>query len=69
MREIGPTYYFAPPRIFENMLTSVHIRMEDASPLKQKLFNYFMGVAKETGVALTNGEQVSLGARIKHLVG
>ncbi len=69
MREIGPTYYFAPPRIFENMLTSVHIRMEDASPLKQKLFHYFMGVAKETGVALTNGEQVSLGARIKHWLG
>ena len=69
MREIGPTYYFAPPRIFENMLTSVHIRMEDASPFKQKLFHYFMGVAQVTGVALTNGEQVAFGARLKHWLG
>jgi len=69
MREIGPTYYFAPPRIFENMLTSVSIRMEDASALKQKMFHYFMGVARETGVALINDQSVSLGARIKHWFG
>ena len=31
LREIGPTYYFAPPRVFENLLTQVMIRMEDAS--------------------------------------
>ena len=30
MREIGPTFYFAPPRVFEQMLTRVMIRMEDA---------------------------------------
>jgi len=69
MREIGPTYYFAPPRIFENMLTSVSIRMEDASDLKQKMFHYFMGVARETGVALINGQSVSAGARFKHWLG
>jgi long-chain acyl-CoA synthetase len=69
MREIGPTYYFAPPRIFENMLTSVSIRMEDASAFKQKMFHYFMGVAKETGVALINGEQVSLGEKLKYWLG
>ncbi len=69
MREIGPTYYFAPPRIFENMLTSVSIRMEDASPIKQKLFHYFMNLAKKTGIALVNGEKVSLLERAKHWVG
>ena len=30
LKEIGPTYYFAPPRVFEGLLTSVMIRMEDA---------------------------------------
>ena len=30
MREIGPTYYFAPPRVLEALLTQVTIRMEDA---------------------------------------
>jgi long-chain acyl-CoA synthetase len=42
LREIGPTYYFAPPRVFENLLTQVMIRMEDAAPIKRRLFNYFM---------------------------
>ncbi len=69
MREIGPTYYFAPPRIFENMLTSVSIRMEDASKMKQKLYHYFMAFAKETGVALVNGDSVSVGNRLKHWLG
>ncbi len=69
MREIGPSYYFAPPRIFENMLTSVSIRMEDASAFKQKLFHYFMAVAKKTGVALINGEAVSARERFKYWLG
>ena len=49
LREIGPTYLFAPPRIFENMLTNVMIRMEDAGDLKYGMFNYFMDFAKDTG--------------------
>jgi long-chain acyl-CoA synthetase len=49
MREIGPTYYFAPPRVFENLLTTVMIRMEDASAIKRKVFHYFMDVAKRCG--------------------
>ncbi len=69
MREIGPTYYFAPPRIFENMLTSVSIRMEDASAFKQKMFHYFMGVAKKTGVALINGDDVSAAEKFKYWLG
>ena len=35
MREIGPTYYFAPPRVLEALLTQVTIRMEDASWVKR----------------------------------
>jgi long-chain acyl-CoA synthetase len=46
MREIGPTYFFAPPRIFENILTTVMIRMEDAGSLKRAMFHYFMEVAR-----------------------
>ncbi|PIE09667.1 MAG: long-chain fatty acid--CoA ligase [Rhodobacterales bacterium] len=49
MREIGPTYFFAPPRVFENQLTNVMIRMEDAGPLKYALFHHFMDFAKEKG--------------------
>ncbi|MDI9336758.1 MAG: AMP-binding protein [Gammaproteobacteria bacterium] len=46
-KEIGPTYFFAPPRIFEDMLTNVMIRMEDASTIKHRVFHYFMNLAKK----------------------
>ena len=49
LKEIGPTYYFAPPRVFEGLLTSVMIRMEDAGFIKRKMFQYFMSVAKRVG--------------------
>lgn len=60
LREIGPTYYFAPPRVYENMLTQVMIRMEDASSIKRHLFHYFMNHAKKVGVDILNGEPVSM---------
>lgn len=52
MREIGPTYYFAPPRVFENLLTQVMIRMEDAGWIKRHVFHYFMEVARRSGPAI-----------------
>jgi long-chain acyl-CoA synthetase len=59
LREIGPTYYFAPPRVFEQQLTSVMIRMEDSGRLKQRLFHHFMAVARRVGPALLDGKPVS----------
>ena len=41
LRELGPTAWLAPPRIWENMLTSVQVRATNASFLKRKLFDYF----------------------------
>ncbi|MCV2881913.1 long-chain fatty acid--CoA ligase [Actibacterium sp. XHP0104] len=61
LREIGPTYYFAPPRIFETMLTSVMIRMEDASPFKKRLFDKYMAVARKVGPAILDGKNVTGG--------
>jgi long-chain acyl-CoA synthetase len=69
LREIGPTYYFAPPRVFEGLLTSVMIRMEDAGKLKQKLFHYFMGVAKRCGGAILDGKPVGAGDRLQYWLG
>jgi long-chain acyl-CoA synthetase len=60
MREIGPTYYFAPPRVLENLLTQVSIRMEDASRFKRWLYHGFMRVAGRVGGALLDGKPVSL---------
>ena len=69
LREIGPTYYFAPPRVFEGILTSVTIRMLDAGKFKQKMFNYFMKVAKKTGVAMLDGKEVTGKERFLYWLG
>jgi len=69
MREIGPTYYFAPPRVLENLLTQVSIRMEDASRVKRWLYAYFMRVAERVGGAILDGKRVSLVDRMLYSVG
>jgi long-chain acyl-CoA synthetase len=69
LREIGPTYYFAPPRTLELLLTRVMIRMEDAGFLKRKLFHYFIGVARKYGERILNREPVSLGGRMLYAIG
>jgi long-chain acyl-CoA synthetase len=60
LKEVGPSYYFAPPRVFEGLLTSVMIRMEDAGALKRKVFHYFMGVAQRVGPVKMDGKPVGL---------
>ncbi len=69
LREIGPTYYFAPPAIFETMLTQMMIRIEDASAIKQKMFHYFIGVAKRCGVEIMEKKPVSLVDRLLYKIG
>jgi long-chain acyl-CoA synthetase len=69
LREIGPTFYFAPPRTLEVLLTRVMIRMEDAGAFKRKLFNYFIGVARRYGERILNGQPVPLGGRLLYALG
>ena len=69
LREIGPTYYFAPPRVFENMLTQVMIRMEDAGAIKRGMFHYFMDVAKRCGAEILDGRPVVLADRLRYALG
>jgi len=70
MREIGPTYYFAPPRVFENLLTQVMIRMEDAARIKRALFQYFLGVARRCGAEILDRKPgVSLMDRALYALG
>jgi long-chain acyl-CoA synthetase len=66
LREIGPTYYFAPPRVFETQLTNVMIRMEDAGRFKKWLFDKFMAVGRRVGPRLLDGEDVSFGDRLQY---
>ncbi|QPH53036.1 AMP-binding protein [Pontivivens ytuae] len=69
LREVGPTYFFAPPRFFEGLLTNVMIRMEDAGKIKQKLFHHYMEVAKRVGPKMLDGEPLSFGERLNYAIG
>jgi len=69
LREIGPTFYFAPPRVFEQMLTRVMIRMEDAAPIKRRLFHYFLRVARRYGEAILDGRPAPLVGRLLYALG
>jgi long-chain acyl-CoA synthetase len=69
LKEVGPTYYFAPPRVFEGLLTSVMIRMEDASSLKRRMFQAFMDLAKRVGPALMDGTAVGLADKLLYKLG
>ena len=69
LKEVGPTYYFAPPRVFEGLLTSVMIRMEDASRIKRALFQYFMNVARRVGPATMDGKPVGLLDKLQYALG
>ncbi len=69
LKEVGPTYYFAPPRIFEGLLTSVTIRMEDASRLKKWLYKHFMAVAQRVGPTLMSGKPVGVLDRLHYALG
>lgn len=69
LREIGPTYYFAPPRVFENLLTTVMIRMEDAGAIERKIFSHFMDVARRCGADMLDGKPVPAGDRFQYWLG
>ncbi len=69
MREIGPSYYFAPPRVLEALLTQVSIRMEDAGRFKRVMYRYFMDVAQRVGGAILDARQVGPGDRLRYALG
>jgi long-chain acyl-CoA synthetase len=69
LREIGPTYYFAPPRVLENLITQVTIRMEDAAAPKRRMFQSFMTLARRVGPALIDHRPVGLVDRLLYRLG
>jgi long-chain acyl-CoA synthetase len=68
-REIGATYAFAPPRVYENLLTLTMVRMEDAGALKRKMVSFFLAFARRWGERILNREPVPGWARLGYWVG
>jgi len=69
LRELGPTTLLAPPRIWENMLTSVQVRAADASPLKRWVFDRFHGVAERVEILRSEGKPIPSGLRLLYALG
>jgi long-chain acyl-CoA synthetase len=69
VHEIGPTYFFAPPRIWENLLTTVMIRIEDAAWIKRKMFHFFMRVAQRVGGRKLAKQPVGVGDALLYWLG
>jgi len=68
-REIGTSYAFAPPRIYENLITLTMVRMADAGWLKRKMFEFFIAHARKWGEKILNKEKVPLHARLIYWLG
>ena len=68
-REIAPTYFFAPPRVYENLLTQIMVRMEDAGRLKKAMFHYFLKVARRSGEKILDGKPAGLKERLLYAIG
>jgi long-chain acyl-CoA synthetase len=68
-REIAPTYFFAPPRVYENLLTAIMVRMEDAGRLKKRMFHYFVKVARRSGERILDGKPVGFQERLLYWLG
>ncbi|HSG94370.1 MAG TPA: AMP-binding protein, partial [Afifellaceae bacterium] len=68
-REIGPSYFFSPPRVFETLLTLIMVRMEDAGAFKRRMFDFFMDVARRSGEKILNGESVPFTDRLLYRLG
>ncbi|MGB0844267.1 MAG: AMP-binding protein [Alphaproteobacteria bacterium] len=66
LRELGPTYYFAPPRVFEQLLTTVMVRMDDAGRIKRWMFDKSLATAKRVGNKLIDGESVGFVDKLKY---
>ena len=69
LNELGPTFFFAPPRIFENILTNVMIRMADAGWPKRKMFHAFMAVARRAGTRILDRQPVPWRDRLLYALG
>lgn len=68
IREIGPKVMFSPPRIWENMVSQIQVKMEDSTPLKQRLYNWALPIGYEMADTRFRKEEPSLGLKIRYFL-
>jgi len=69
LRELGPNAMLAPPRIWENMLTTMQVKGDDATPTKRRVFEYFRSLAERCELKRTDGKPLSLAEKLGLMVG
>jgi long-chain acyl-CoA synthetase len=69
LRELGPTAFLAPPRIWESMLTTVQVRAADATPLKRRVFEHFQAAAQQAEILRSEGKPVPTWLRLACALG
>ena len=69
LKEVGPTYFFAVPRIWENLLTTVMIRIEDAAWVKRAMVHFFLRLAQRIERQRLNRRPVPLWPRLLYPLG
>ena len=69
LREIGPTYFFAPPGIYQRILTTAMIRIEDCAGPKRRMVRFFLDLARRVERRRLAGKPVPPGERLLHAVG
>ena len=65
IREIGPTIMFSPPRIWENMTSTVQVKVMDASALKRRMYDWALPVGYAYSDAVFRKEAIPPLLRLK----
>jgi long-chain acyl-CoA synthetase len=69
LRELGPSMFLAPPRIWETMLSTLQVKAADASWLKRRVFEYFRALAERRELMLSDGKPVPTSTRLGYQLG
>jgi long-chain acyl-CoA synthetase len=64
VREIGPHVMFAPPRVWEGMVSSVQVRIMDTSPFKRFMYERLMPLGYAVADRRFSGKPVGTGWRL-----
>jgi long-chain acyl-CoA synthetase len=66
LREIGPRMMFSPPRIWESLVSSVQVRLDDAGWLKRTSFRWGFKIGQRAAEARLSGRRLGLRLRLAH---
>jgi long-chain acyl-CoA synthetase len=67
--EIGPTFLFAPPRIWENLISQTQVKIEDADWVKRSLANYFLSLGMRVAEKQMQGKSIPWRERVLYQIG